>query len=204
MTNLPSKRLILVQIFIIFVLPVFLLYFRILPISWRFILLAISSLVIYGIIRREEWSFEEMGIRHDNFKKAIPFYLSFIVLGIVVLFLIEHKFNMPDIDTKIFFIKTWVFFIPVSLFQEFAFRSFLIPRLKKLYDNNYVVILFNAVLFTLLHIIFPNLGIGLPIAFVSGIFFAWIYIKYPNLVLISLAHSVLNIVAVLLGFFAIS
>ena len=204
MTNLPSKRLILVQIFIIFILPVFLLYFHILPINWRFILLAISSLVIYGIIRREKWSFKEMGIHNDNFKKAIPFYASFVVLGIVVLFLIDHRFNMPDIDTKIFFIKTWAFFIPVSLFQEFAFRSFLIPRLKKLYDNNYVVILFNAVLFTLLHIIFPNLGIGLPIAFISGIFFAWLYIKYPNLVLISLAHSILNVVAVLLGFFAIS
>jgi len=203
MTNLPSKRLILVQIFIIFVLPVFLLYFHILPINWRFILLAINSLLIYGIIRREEWSFLEMGIRYDNFKKAIPFYLSFVVLGIIVLFLIDHKFNMPDIDTKIFFIKTWAFFIPVSLFQEFAFRSFLIPRLKKLYDNNYVVILFNAILFTLLHIIFPNLGIGLPIAFVSGILFAWLYLKYPNLILISLAHSILNIVAVLLGFFTI-
>ncbi len=203
MKNIPSKRLILVQIFIIFVLPVFLLYFHILPISWRFVLLAISSLVIYGIIRREEWSFEEMGIRHDNFKKAIPFYLSFVVVGIVALFFIDHKLNMPDIETKNYIIRTWIFFIPVSFFQEFAFRSFLIPRLEKIYNKKYIVIFINAVLFTLLHIIFPNLGIGLPIAFVSGVFFAWLYIKYPNLVLISLAHSVLNIIAVLLGFFAV-
>ena len=203
MTNIPSKRLILAQILIIFVLPVFLLYFHILPISWRFILLAISSLVIYGIIRREEWSFEEMGIRHDNFKKALPFYLSFVVVGAIVLFFIDHKLNMPDIEIKKYIIHAWIFFIPVSFFQEFAFRSFLIPMLKRLYSNNYVVIFLNAILFTLLHIIFPNLGIGLPIAFVSGIFFAWLYIKYPNLVLISLAHSALNITAVLLGFFTI-
>ncbi len=203
MTNLPSKRLILVQIFIIFVLPVFLLYFHILPVSWRFVMLAISSLVIYGIIRKEEWSFEEMGVRHDNFKKSLPFYFSFVVVGIIALFLIDHKLNMPDIDTKKYIIHTWIFFIPISFFQEFAFRSFLIPRLEKLYSNKYLIILFNAILFTLLHIIFPNLGIGLPIAFVSGIFFALLYLKYPNLVLISIAHSVLNIVAVLLGFFVI-
>jgi uncharacterized protein len=204
MKNIPSKRLILVQIFIIFILPVFLLYFHILPLSSRFILLAVSALVIYGIIRREEWSFEEMGIRHDNFKKALPFYFSFVVVGVLALFFIDHKVNMPDIETKNYIIRTWIFFIPVSFFQEFAFRSFLIPMLKKLYSNNYIVIFLNAILFTLLHIIFPNLGIGLPIAFVSGILFAWLYLKYPNLVLISLAHSVLNIIAVLLGFFVIS
>jgi len=184
-------------------LPVFLLYFHILPINWRFILLAINSLVIYGIIRKEEWSFEEMGIRHDNFKKALPFYLSFVVVGVLALFLIDHKFNMPDLETKKYIIHAWIFFIPVSFFQEFAFRSFLIPMLKKLYSNKYLIIFLNAILFTLLHIIFPNLGIGLPIAFVSGIIFAWLYIKYPNLVLISLAHSVLNIIAVLLGFFVV-
>ncbi len=203
MTNIPSKRLILTQIFIIFVLPVFLLYFNIVSISWRMIFLAISSLIIYGIIRREEWSYEEMGLRYDNFKKAMPFYLVFVIIGALALFFIDNKLNLPDVDTTSRIIRTWIFFIPISVFQEFAFRSFLIPMLKKLYDNNYIVILINAILFTLIHVIFPNLGIGLPLAFVSGILFAWLYIKYPNLVLISLAHSVLNIIAVLLGFFVV-
>jgi membrane protease YdiL (CAAX protease family) len=204
MINVPSKRLILTQIFIIFVLPVFLLYFKIVPVGWRMVFLAICSLIIYGIIRREEWSFEEMGIRQDNFKKALPFYLAFVVVGALTLFFVDSKVHIPDIDTPSHIIKTWIFFVPVSFFQEFAFRSFLIPRLKKLYSKNYIIIFFNAILFTLIHIIFPNLGIGLPIAFVSGIFFAWLYIKYPNLVLISLVHSVLNIIAVLLGFFVVS
>ncbi len=203
MKNIPSKRLILVQIFIIFILPVFLIYFHILPIAWRMVVLAVNSLIIYGIIRKEEWTFEEMGLRHDNFKKAIPFYLSFLTIGVLGLFLISHKLNIPDLDVRSYIIRTWIFFIPVSVFQEFAFRSFLIPMLKKLYSNDYVIIFFNAILFTLLHIIFPNLGIGLPLAFVSGIFFAWLYIKYPNLVLVSLTHSVLNLVAVLLGFFVV-
>jgi len=167
------------------------------------VFLAISALVIYGIIRREEWTYDEMGIRYDNFKKALPFYLVFVIVGALTLFFLDYKLTMPDIDTSSSLARTWIFFIPVSFFQEFAFRSFLIPMLKKLYDNKYIVILINAILFTLIHIIFPNLGIGLPLAFVSGIFFAWLYIKYPNLILISLAHSVLNIIAVLLGFFVV-
>lgn len=204
MQNLPSKKIILAQTFIIFVLPIFLLYFHILPMNWRFILLAVSSLLIYGIIKREDWSFEDMGVRHDNFKKATPFYLVFTILGLAALFIIANKAGFPDNDTPAFLIKTWVFFLPVSFFQEFAFRSFLMPRLKMIYQKKYLIVLVNAVLFTLLHIIYPNLGLILPLMFVSGILFAWLYYKYPNLILVSVSHSILNVTAMLLGFFPMS
>ncbi|HNW71759.1 MAG TPA: type II CAAX endopeptidase family protein [Candidatus Paceibacterota bacterium] len=203
MKNLPSRKLVIAQIFVIFILPVILLYFNILPVSWRMVLLAVSSLFIYGIIRKEEWTHEEMGLRNDNFKKGIPFYLLFTIIGIAILYLLDFKLNLPNVETQKYVLRTWIFFIPISVFQEFAFRSFLIPKLKKIFTNNFVIILVNAVLFTLIHTIYPNLGIGLPLAFLSGILFAWLYIKYPNLVLVSISHAVLNIVAVLLGFFTI-
>jgi len=172
--------------------------------NWRFILLAISSLLIYGIIKHENWSFEDMGVRHDNFKKAWPFYLVFTILGFAALFFIEGWAGLPEMTSKAFIIKTWIFFLPISFFQEFAFRSFLMPRLKMIYDKKYIVILVNAILFTLLHIIYPNWGIVLPLTFVSGILFAWLYYKYPNLILVSVAHSILNVTAMLLGFFPMS
>jgi membrane protease YdiL (CAAX protease family) len=199
----PSKRLKITQIFLIFVLPVFLLYFHIIPVGWRMVLLALSALLIYGIIRKEEWSYEKMGIRHDNFKKAFPFYLLFTAIGLALLFLLDAKLGMPNVETKKYVFQTWLFFIPISFFQEFAFRTFLLERLREIYPNKFLIIFLNAILFTLIHIIYPNLGIGLPLAFISGIFFAWLYLKYPNLVLVSISHAVLNITAVLLGFFAI-
>ncbi|MBU0612360.1 CPBP family intramembrane metalloprotease [Patescibacteria group bacterium] len=199
-----SKRLIVSQIFIIFVLPVILLFFGILSSDWRVVLLAVSFILIYGIIRYEKWTYEEMGLRHDNFKKSFPFYLFFTILSVVVLFLLDHRTKMPDIETTTFLTRTLVLFLPVSFFQEFAFRSFLIPRLKAILRSDHMIILVNATLFALVHVIYPNLIIGLPLAFVSGIFFAWLYMKYPNLLLISLAHSALNVTAVMLGFFNIS
>jgi membrane protease YdiL (CAAX protease family) len=174
------------------------------PYNLRFFLLCLSALFIYGIIRRENWTHEEMGIRHDNIRKSLPYYVFFTALSIAVLFLINRRINLPDIDTRIFFIKTLTLFLPISFFQEFAFRSFLVPRLKKIFTNNYWIIFVNAVLFTLIHIIYPNMGINLPITFVAGIFFTWIYLKYPNLLLVSLTHAAVNITAVLLGFFYIS
>jgi len=200
-----SKKLIWAQIFLIFILPVLLLYFKIVPTNWRMVMLALSSLFIYGIIRHEHWTYEEMGIRHDNFKKALPFYLLFTIIGLGAIFLIYYKVNMPrEIYTKLFYLRTFIFFLPSSFFQEFAFRSFLMPRLKIIFNNNYYVILVNAVLFTLMHVIYFSLGIILPLVFVAGVFLAWLYLKYPNLILISLAHSALNLTAVLLGFFVIS
>jgi membrane protease YdiL (CAAX protease family) len=204
MQNLPSKRLILAQIFLIFILPVFLLYFHILPVGWRMPVLIVSALIIYGIITREKWTLKEMGIRLDDFKEAFPFYLGFTLVGIGILFLLKYQLAIPDTTTKIFLLRAWLLFIPVSIAQELAFRAFLIPRLQKIYKNPFLVIGINSILFTLIHIVYPNLGVGLPLAFVSGIFFAWLYIKYPNLTLISLSHSVLNLTAVLLGFFTIA
>ncbi len=200
----PSRKLILAQIFLIFILPVSLLFFKILPLNWRIILLTVSALFIYGIIHHEKWTHLEMGIRHDNFKKSLLPYFIFTVVSFFVLFMIAHKMQIREIDNKMFLLKTWIFFIPISFFQEFAYRSFLIPRLEKVFNSKYVVIIVNALLFTFLHIIYPSLGIVLPLVFVSGILFAWLYIKYPNLVLISIAHSILNVTALLLGFFVIS
>jgi membrane protease YdiL (CAAX protease family) len=202
MTDRPSKKIILAQIFLIFILPVFLIYFKILPsFGWKMALILSSSLMVYGILKKEKWSFTDMGIRSDNFKKALPFYLVFTILGILVLFFINSLSSLTPITEKNLLIRTWIFFLPISFFQEFAFRSFLIPRLKELYTNKYRVIFLNSILFTFIHIIYANLKVVLPLTFLSGILFAWLYYKYPNLVLISISHSILNLTAVLLGFF---
>jgi membrane protease YdiL (CAAX protease family) len=204
MNNLPSKNLIITQIVLIFVLPVALLYFDILSEGWRIVLLAICSLLIYGIIRHENWTHEDLGLRDDNIMKSLPYYLFFTIIGSVLLLFIANRAGIYAIDTPGFFIRTLALFLPISFFQEFAFRSFLIPRLKSVFNNSFLVIFSNAVLFSIIHIIYPSINIGLPITFVGGIFFAWLYLKYPNFLLVSLAHSALNITAVLLGFFNIS
>ena len=205
MDNLPSKRLAIIQILVIFVLPVLLLYFKVVPPSWRMIFLAISALLIYGIIRHEHWTYEDMGIRHDNFKKGLPFYLFFTVLGLLVLFFINHKIDVTVYThAKLFQLDTFIFFLPSSFFQEFAFRSFLMPKLRLIFENNYYVIFANALLFAFMHIIYAGMSIIMPLLIVLGIFLAWLYQKYPNLILISLAHSALNVTAVSLGFFSIS
>lgn len=203
MQNNTSKTLIIIQTIIIFVLPVALLYFNILSSDWRIFLLAFCSLIIYGIIRHENWTHDDMGL-NNKFKEYFMPYLIFTVVSVALFFVLHSFLDFEPIKTKSVLIEKLLFFLPISFFQEFAFRSFLIHRLRLISNSNFFIVSINVILFTLIHVIYPSLNVILPITFIGGIFFAILYIKYPNLLLVSISHSAINITAVLLGFFGVN
>ena len=195
-----SKKIVISQIVLIFILPVALLYFNVVSSDWRVFLLALCSLFIYGIIRHEKWTHEDMGL-NNNFKKYLLPYIIFTIVSVGLIFFIDSKIGFESIRHKPVLLEKLLLFLPISFFQEFAFRAFLIHRLKLISKSNLTIIGINVILFTLIHVIYPSLNVILPVTFIGGIFFAWLYIKYPNFLLISLSHSAVNITAVLLGFF---
>ncbi len=196
-----DKELVLYQIFFIFILPIALLVFGIVPISWRMVVLCISMLFMYGVIQKEKISDEVMGLSPKTFRKSLIPYLLFTLLGAFVFI----KFSdLLVANPEIVWWKHIHFlflFLPVSLLQEIAYRGFLFPKLKVLSHKWWVIIGANTVLFTILHVIYPTPGIMLPVAFFSGLGLSIMYRYYPNLLLISLSHAVLNFIAVLHGFF---
>ena len=199
--NSHSRSIVLTQIFLIFILPILLLYFNIAGSGWRLFFLCVSSLLIYGIVKYENWDHFKLGLRHDNFKKAIPVYSVFTILAVGFIFWLDSQFMIGSPSSGPVILQKLLFFLPISFMQEFAFRAFLIPRLQILFKDAFTIVFVNTLLFTFIHIIYPGLGIVLPLTFLGGIFFAILYLKYPNLLLIGLSHSAINIVAVLLGFF---
>lgn len=74
---------------------------------------------------------------------------------------------------------------------------------RRVFSSPVFIILLNASLFSLMHIIYLNSYFVRPVTFIAGIGFAWIYYKYENLILISASHTVLNFVGMILGFFVI-
>ena len=144
--NTYSKRLIALQTFLIFVLPVLLLYFKVVSKDWIFFFLSLGALAIYGIIHHEHWTHEEMGLRHDNFKKSFPIYFWFTVLSIGVLFLLSFELELASINARDVLFQKLLLFLPISFFQEFAFRSFLMHRLQLIFKNVSTIVFINAVL----------------------------------------------------------
>jgi membrane protease YdiL (CAAX protease family) len=196
-----DKGLVLYQIFFIFVLPIILLVTGIVPVGWRMIVLCVAMLFMYGVIQKEKITDQEMGLSSKTFKKSLLPYLAFTLVGV---FIFVRLSEVLAIDPKIVWWQHPHFlflFLPVSLLQEIAYRGFLFPKLKELTNKWWVIIIVNTLLFTLLHIIYPTPGIMLPVAFFSGLGLSIMYRYYPNLLLISFSHAVLNFIAVLHGFF---
>ena len=199
-----EKNEVLYQVLILFIIPITLVYSGLIPEEWRIIFLSLFCLFIIAIIKHEKWSNAQIGLRKDNIRKSLLPYSVITLAGVICLYYFSNYFGLVKI------VAWWennhliYFFIPISFFQEFAYRSFLVPMLHHAFKKRVSVILVNATLFSFLHVIYPLPHIMLPVAFVAGIIFALLYEVYPNLFLISVMHAVLNFTAVYLGFFSVN
>lgn len=200
--NKKEKELVWVQILYLFVTPVLLLYFNIIPDNLRVLMLLAVALILFGIVKNEKWSFLDMGIK-KNFMEDIFPYLLFTIGG--SLFLVWLATIVPHNP----FLEWWesakflLLFIPISVLQEIVFRGVLMNFLVRAFKSPIFIILLNSAVFAFMHVIYLNSIFVLPMTFIAGVGFAWIYLKYKNLVLISASHAILNFVAVALGFFVI-
>jgi len=197
-----EKEIVWVQILYLYIIPTLLLYFNVIPEDFRIILLFVVALLLFGIVKHANWSYFDMGISRDFMKDIVP-YTIFTIGG--VLFLIWLAQIVPHNP----FLGWWknlkflLLFIPISIIQEIIFRGILMNMLSRAFSSPIFIIIINASVFALIHVIYLNHVFVLPMTFMAGIGFAWMYYRYKNLILISASHTVLNFVAMVLGFFII-
>ncbi|HZJ41251.1 MAG TPA: type II CAAX endopeptidase family protein [Candidatus Saccharimonadales bacterium] len=198
-----SKREIILQILLVFIVPVLLLQVGVIPISWRIPALVVAVSIFFFILVRERWTLKMMHIETKNLRKFAWPYIIFTIVSVIAISFFGEQIGHEEFShwwTNKHFIYL---FLVVSIFQEVAYRGYLIPALKKLLGVPFLIILVNALIFAYMHSIFGNLQINLTVAFIGGLGFAIMYLKYPNLILITLSHAVLNFAVVLYGFFTI-
>ncbi len=196
------KEQVFLQILYLYMIPILLLYFKILPGNYRFPMLLGVSVLLLGIIKHAKWTYADMGIKKDFMKDIIPYSL-FTVGG--VFFLVWLAQIVPHSP----FLEWWenarflILFIPLSILQEIIFRGVLMNMLRRAFVSPIFIITLNAAVFAMMHVIYLNSTFVLPMTFMAGIGFAWMYYQYQNLPLISIAHTILNFTAMILGFFVI-
>lgn len=196
-----DKRAIIERIFMLFVIPVILISIGVVPDGGRFVVLAGVFLATLWIVVHEHWSYKTLGIRADNITHSVfPYTLFTIVMVVLLIGLAFILGKSPDaqwyLNPHLIFL-----FIPISLVQEFLYRSFLMQELTLLHLRSFYLIIINTLLFAFLHIIYASPLIIIPITFFAGLGFAWMFRRYPNFYLIGTSHAVLNFVAVLYNFF---
>jgi len=197
-----EKELVWVQILYLYIIPVLLLYFDIIPDNFRVIMLLVIVLLLFGIIRHAHWTYEDMGIRRDFMKDIIPYSIFTVGSVLFVLWLARVVPHEP-------YVEWWesarflLLFVPISVLQEILFRGILMNFLGRAFSSPMFIICLNAGVFAFMHVIYLNSMFVLPFTFIAGLGFAWMYYRYKNLILISVSHTVLNFIAVALGFFVI-
>jgi hypothetical protein len=202
-SHLRSVEAASVEVVFLFVIPIVLLYFHIIPVNARIMVLLLVSLFMYGIIRKQGWRDTDVGLTFQNIRKGIPMYTIATALAAIAIIATAHFMGLQSPE------RWWTnphflfMFVVVSFFQEFAFRGFLMPLLHKIFPDTFTIILVNALLFSGMHAIYPFPALGLPFSFAAGLFFAILYRKHPNLILVSASHSILNFLVVWYGVFVI-
>lgn len=192
----------IIEILLLFVVPVLLIYFKKINFKYRIHVLCAIILISIIIIIFDKSTLYDLGLRTDNLKDGLIPYSIFAVSGTLALLLTAKALKLKP-DKSFYKQKHFIFgFIILSILQEFLFRSFLMPKLISFINIEFLIILINASLFTFMHIIYFNKRVALILLFCSGIVFAYLYLNYPNLILISIVHSILNYVAVMFGFFS--
>ena len=195
-----DKELVWVQILYLFLVPIMLLFYKIIPSNGRILVLLIVTVLIYGIARYEKWNRVDFGIT-PKWKEGFFPYFIFTIVGVIFLLLVEGlEIGNPMISWWTNF-RFLLLFIPLSIAQEIVFRGVLMNMLRRVFTNKWFIIILNASVFSLMHIIYLNALFTLSITFIAGIGFAWIYYKYPNLILISISHTILNFTGMILGYF---
>ncbi|MBI3273916.1 MAG: CPBP family intramembrane metalloprotease [Candidatus Colwellbacteria bacterium] len=192
------------QIIIILVVPIILLQTKVIPSTHGIAdtVLGTSLILITGIAICERFTLKELGIRRDNLQPAVLPYALFTLAGVAVIFGLANLLGRhPQSEWFINPHFRYLLFIPISIIQQFAFQGVLMAKLRRIFSSPALIIFIVAALYAYMHIIFPPLPVSLPFAFVAGLGFAAIYYFYPNLILASLSHIILNFFAVLYCFF---
>jgi uncharacterized protein len=197
------KTKILTQIVLLFALPVTLLYFRIVSFQYRYVVLGLITIIVIALIVQERWTTKKLGIRIDNLPKVFLPYTVLTILGIIVILVVARYSCRTPAWTNLWgaYPLYLLSFIPACFVQEIVFRSFLLPKLKTVIVSLPAAIIINALLFSMIHIIYPELPILLPLTFIGGIGFAVWYHRYPNLWAVTTVHIILNFFTMLYGFF---
>jgi membrane protease YdiL (CAAX protease family) len=202
MPTIREKEVVLAQIFYLFILPVFLLYFNVIPGDYRFLMLFMVSILLFGIVHRSAWTYADVGFKKDwwvDWKEYLFFTIGCVLFMFWLSRVVPHEPFVDWYNNK----KFLLLFAPISILQEIVFRGVLLKMLQSAFSNMYFIVFVNALVFALIHVIYVNAIFILPLTFMAGIAFVLIYLYKPNIVLISISHTILNFVAMILGFFVV-
>lgn len=182
------NNLLWLELLLIFILPIVLLFYKIIPFRYRLHVLALIFIFIIGQIIIKGWSLIKLGLNFNNFWSTLLVYSLSTSLALLIIKFLTRKIKSATLSGTDVIIATIL-----SFGQELIFRSFLLTILKENIQSIILVIFINSFLFFIMHLIYKNDWLSLLLIFMAGLIFASLYYFWPNLIFITIMHTLLNI-----------
>jgi membrane protease YdiL (CAAX protease family) len=158
-------------------------------------------LILIGIFWNIDGARQLLQIR--NMRDFLYFMIVGMIIGLIlgVFLLLSGGGRFIQIDERFSLIGLIVLSLQVSTAEEYLFRGFLLGYLSKSGLNSAFGNVFQAVLFTAMHISrFSGNWISIFIIFLAAFVAGYFTLKYKNLVTAILMHNTVNMVAVVWWF----
>jgi hypothetical protein len=175
-----------------------------------FIMAVIFTTVVYLFcIKRYNLSWKDIGIRKlswRDFLWTVVALIFLIIVSIAVLMIMEKmgiSFENSKTETVQNDKSIYAFCIAVigaavisPIYEEVLYRGVFYTFFRDRYGISGGVLI-SSIIFTVVHIPTYN---TLPVNFLSGVVFAWLYEKTNSILSAMIAHALFNFIAVLLTF----
>ena len=200
--RLDNKVYTWLQIILLFVLPVILLLFDVVPYDAHLLFGGIILCLIVGIVLKERWTLSDLGLQLRFKREAWLVHIAVTIVGVGVIVFLARMLHLPsaDISAQGFYHFNPIFLIALNFAQEFLYRVFLIRKLELVLSRMTLVVIANAFIFAFMHLIFTPPWFMFGVTLIMGAVYAILYIRYRSWILVGLSHTVLNALAIYLCF----
>lgn len=182
----------IVEFLIFFVIGPLLLYALNPRFSIRTVIFTFTAFAFIGLTIFHQFSLQSLGIRVDNMRAGLHFYIPITLAGLFVIFIARSHFRQFRERKEKHSIYFFYFYFFSCLVQEFIFRAYLLNRISEIWNNFFFIVLLSAGLYVFMHLIFRIKGF-MFYTFLFGVAAIIAYRYYPNLILISVSHYILGL-----------
>jgi membrane protease YdiL (CAAX protease family) len=158
---------------------------------WAFSVLILCVLAS-GILTHRNFKEKprDLGLRMDNFARALLLLSVPLLLSIFVLAALGYKWGSLRMPTSLYHIRNYGWLIWWALLQQYALQAIINRQAQIIWGQGFRSIMVVGLIFSMLHL--PN-AVLMVATLVGGIIWAYAYQRAPNLLALALSHSIMTV-----------